>query len=376
MTDDVAALVLRDNYFQTQALSVTGRIAPRLLDAQQRFIRFLEKQGRLNRAIEFLPTDDEIAERRAKAFGAHQPRARGAARLQQDVALRRAARVRPARRSVGRHRARALLSHRRCRKSSAAYIARHPLKREIIATHVINSMVNRVGSTFVHRLMETTGATPDEIVRAYLLTREIFGFVPLWQAIEALDNIVRRAAVADADRARAPHRARDRRGSCARAGSPSRWPQRSSDLRRRQPHCCSSLLRRRPARRGVHRSRNTSQALVAKGVPPPLALAVAASDTSFAALDIAEVAESSKQPLTVVANTYFSIGELLGLATASYASFRAARRTVTGRAWPKTRWVTTWRLCSASSPPMHCRPAGKAHGKWHSVPRSSVLSEC
>src|SRR5205823_8016257 len=48
MTDDVAALVLRDNYFQTQALSVTGRIALKLLDAQQRFIQYLEKLGRLN----------------------------------------------------------------------------------------------------------------------------------------------------------------------------------------------------------------------------------------------------------------------------------------------------------------------------------------
>ena len=90
MTDDVAALVLRDNYFQTQVLSVTGRIAPQLLDAQQRFIQFLEKSGRLNRAIEFLPTDEEIAERRARRHGPHQPRARGAARLQQDLALRRA----------------------------------------------------------------------------------------------------------------------------------------------------------------------------------------------------------------------------------------------------------------------------------------------
>src|SRR6185503_7028098 len=64
MTDDVAALVLRDNYFQTQVLSVTGRIAPQLLDAQQRFIQFLESTERLNRALEFLPTDDEFAERR------------------------------------------------------------------------------------------------------------------------------------------------------------------------------------------------------------------------------------------------------------------------------------------------------------------------
>ena len=67
---------------------------------------------------------------------------------------------------------------------------RHPLRREIIATHVTNSMLNRVGSTFVHRLMETTGARPHEIVRAYLLSREVFGFVALWKAIEALDNRV------------------------------------------------------------------------------------------------------------------------------------------------------------------------------------------
>ena len=58
---------------------------------------------------------------------------------------------------------------------------RHPLKREIIATHVTNSMINRVGSTFVHRLSETTGARPYEVVRAYLLSREIFGFVSLWK---------------------------------------------------------------------------------------------------------------------------------------------------------------------------------------------------
>ena len=51
-------------------------------------------------------------------------------------------------------------------------------------------MVNRVGSTFVHRLCEATGARPHEIVRAYLLSREVFGLVPLWMAIEALDNNV------------------------------------------------------------------------------------------------------------------------------------------------------------------------------------------
>ncbi len=157
-----------------------ARIAPQLLDAQQRFIRFLEKAGRLNRALEFLPDDDEIAARRRAGTGSP-PRARGAARLRQDLAVRRAAGVDPARRPLGRARRSTATSRAALAERYAAEMARHPLKREIIATHVTNSMVNRVGSTFVHRLMETTGAAPHEVVRAFLLTREIFGFVPLWQ---------------------------------------------------------------------------------------------------------------------------------------------------------------------------------------------------
>ena len=91
----------------------------------------------------------------------------------------------------------------------AAYMARHPLKREIIATHVINSMINRVGSTFVHRLIETTGARAHEVVRAYLMSRDIFGLVPLWQAIEALDNQVDDDVQSrDADPHQRPARAR------------------------------------------------------------------------------------------------------------------------------------------------------------------------
>ena len=108
MTDDVAALVLRDNYFQTQVLSVTGRIAPELLDAQQRFVQFLENEGRLNRAIEYLPSDEEFAERRAGRQGLASPERAVMLAYSQDVALRRARRVEAARRSVGGERARAL----------------------------------------------------------------------------------------------------------------------------------------------------------------------------------------------------------------------------------------------------------------------------
>ena len=158
MTDDVAALVLRDNYFQTQVLSVTGRIAPQLLDAQQRFMQFLEKSGRLNRAIEFLPSDEEIAERRAQGHGPDQrPSARCCSPTARSGSTTSCSPRRCPTTRGSRRRSRAT-SRRRCASATPAYMPRHPLKREIIATHVTNSMINRVGSTFVHRLMETTGA--------------------------------------------------------------------------------------------------------------------------------------------------------------------------------------------------------------------------
>ena len=69
MTDEVALLVLRDNYYQTQALSIAGRYGVELLDAEARLMRWLERAGRLNRVIEFLPTDDEIAERQTAKLG-------------------------------------------------------------------------------------------------------------------------------------------------------------------------------------------------------------------------------------------------------------------------------------------------------------------
>ena len=189
MTDDVAALVLRDNYFQTQALSVTGRLGVKLIDQEARFMRFLEKAGRLNRPIEFLPTDDEIAERKARGLGLTTPeRAVLLAYCKMWLFDEIVASDLPEDAWVGSALARYFPAQ--LRDEFGAHIPRHPLRREIVATHVLNSMVNRVGATFVHRLSETTGAAPAQVVRAYLATREVMGHVALWQQVEALDNKV------------------------------------------------------------------------------------------------------------------------------------------------------------------------------------------
>jgi glutamate dehydrogenase len=189
MTDDVAALVLRDNYFQTQVLSVTGRIAPRAPGCAAA-LRPLPGARRPPRAGHRVPADRRGVHRAAHARArAHEPeRAVMLAYAKMWLYDELLASTLPDDPWVATALARyfpGALAER-----YASYMERHPLKREIIATHVTNSMLNRVGSTFVHRLMESTGARLHEVVRAYLLSREVFGFVALWKAIEALDNKV------------------------------------------------------------------------------------------------------------------------------------------------------------------------------------------
>ena len=312
MTEDVAALVLRDNYFQGQSLSVSGRMGTRLLDPQQRFIRFLEKQGQLNRALEFLPSEDDFADRRSKGIALTSPeRAVLLAYSKMWLFDELLASNLPEDAWVGTAVARYFPSV--LKEKFGSYIERHPLKREIVATHVLNSMVNRVGSTFVHRRMETTGATPPQIVRAYLLTREVFGLVPTWQAIEALDNVVPDELQSEMliELGRRTIRGTNWFLRSRRLGEPM-----GATIERFAPAAAALLdfIAAAPASAPWRAPiAQQEQALTAAGVPPSLALAVAASDTLFAALDIAEVAETSHQPLALVAGTYFSIAGLLGL---------------------------------------------------------------
>jgi len=312
MTDQVAALVLRDNYFQTQSLSVAGRIAPQLLDQQQRFIQFLEKGGRLNRALEFLPGDEEIAERRTKKIGLTAPERAVLlayskiwlydefldSDLPEDPWIATA---------LGRYFPQTL------REAYAGVMGRHPLRREIIATHVVNSMVNRVGSTFVHRLMETTGAKPAEIVRAYLLTREIFGYVPLWQSIEALDNKVADSIQSDMliEAGRLIVRAtswflRSRRLAEPMEETIERFRRGADAL---YDHLLQLLDPQARSQLDVNAVRWAQG-----GVPQEIALEVASLDTLFAALDIIEIAQAAKRPVAVVAGVYFQLSAKLGLA--------------------------------------------------------------
>jgi glutamate dehydrogenase len=173
-------------------------------------------------------------------------------------------------------------------------------------------MINRVGSTFVHRLCETTGAKPHEVVRAYLLAREVFGLVPMWQAIEALDN-----KVADAVQSQMliDTSAQLERGTV--------WFLRS---RRLTDDMAATIAYFRPGVEALSASLpklldTAEQAavdartaeLVGVGVPRDLAARVVTFDTLNAALDIAEVAADRKADVDTVARIYFEMSNRLGL---------------------------------------------------------------
>ncbi|HEX7441864.1 MAG TPA: NAD-glutamate dehydrogenase domain-containing protein, partial [Caldimonas sp.] len=305
MTDDVAMLVLRDNHFQTQALSVGARLGPSYLDQEARFIRFLEKTGNLNRAIEFLPAEDEIAERKARGAGLTTPeRAVIFAYSKMWLFDEIMASDLPEDPWIGTALARyfpALL-----REKFGAYIPRHPLKREIVATHVLNSMVNRVGSTFVHRLSERTGARPAQVVRAYLAAREVLGDVAVWQQVEALDNKVPDAVQSEM--------LIEEGWLTARATT---WFLRSRRLaepleqtfRRFIPAVQALRARLEPEAAASPQA----TAWIAAGVPSPLALRVASADHLIAALDVAEVAEAVQRNFDEVSEVHVGIGTRLGL---------------------------------------------------------------
>ena len=194
MTDEVGALVLWDNYEQTQAISMIEARGTNWVDHQMRLMRMLEKADRLNRQVEFLPDDEQLTER-AQGVGG-QP-GRGLTRPEIAVLMSYSkiwlydellASDLPEDAFLTNDLTRYFPTPLHTKFADA--ISRHRLRREIVATRVTNSLINRVGGIFVTQIMEKTGMKPSEIARAFIIARESFGVRDLWTRIEALDNKV------------------------------------------------------------------------------------------------------------------------------------------------------------------------------------------
>ncbi|MFJ4980638.1 NAD-glutamate dehydrogenase [Streptomyces coeruleorubidus] len=189
MTDEVGRLVLRNNYAQNTAISNALAQSKDMLHAQQRFMKHLVREGHLDRALEFLPTDRQIRERLAQGQGLTSP---------ETAVLLAYTKITVAEELL--HTSlpddpylRGLLHcyfPTELREQFPDRLDGHPLRREIVTTVLVNDTVNTGGTTYLHRLREETGASLEEIVRAQTAAREIFRQSPVWDGVEALDNKV------------------------------------------------------------------------------------------------------------------------------------------------------------------------------------------
>jgi glutamate dehydrogenase len=189
MVDDVAALVLHDNYEQTRALSVAQSRNVQDLDAHGRFIHDLERRGRLDRTVEFLP-DDEGLRKRAQAGG-------GLTRPELAVLLAYAkldldAEIVSSDLPDDPYFSAELVAYfpRAAASRFPNELANHRLRREIIATSLANRIVNMAGPVFVHRMKEVSSAPDSRVARAYVEAEGAFGLDGLKNRIDTLDGHV------------------------------------------------------------------------------------------------------------------------------------------------------------------------------------------
>jgi len=329
MTDEVGHLVLADNYYQTQALDVVGHRPMYFLDGQQRLMQWLEGSGRLDRAIEFLPNDEEIFHRRALKTGLTAPEnavlmAYAKISIFDDLVASNLPDDPFFNRALKRYFPKVLS------EKFAQAITTHPLKREIIATFVTNRVVNRMGPTFVNFLAAEAVATTADVVRAYTLAREIFDLEPLWDQIDALDDSVSSALQLDL-----------LSKLIAMAQRASRWMLR---LRAKDADLPTLITRYQPGARELrahltewlptHASENWEQSmqkLVTAGVAADLAQQLTALEFIFPALDLVDLTQSASTTLEQAARTYFAVD--------SYLGFRAWRAQI-NRLPTETLWQT------------------------------------
>ena len=189
MTDEVASQVLEHNYQQNRALAAAWAQSAQMLHVHTRYIRKLERDGRIRRRLDVLPGDREIAERRSAGTGLVIPEF---SVLLAQTKIAATQEVLASALPDDRYLRRVLVDYfpTPLREKYAEGMGEHRLHREIITTAVVNDMVDRSGITFAFRLNEETGASVPEITAAWLVAREVFDMPGFWAQVEALDGKV------------------------------------------------------------------------------------------------------------------------------------------------------------------------------------------
>lgn len=306
MTEEVASLVLRHNYQQTQGLSLMELQAPAQATAHMGLMHDLERTANLDRKLEGLPTDEDLAVRQQKGMGLTRP----------ELSLLQAyAKIQFTRDLL----ATDIPDHedmqewlvnyfpQPLRKPYRKEILRHRLRREIVATNVSFQMVNRMGPTFVDSMIDRTGASSADVARAWIIVVNAFGLNELWQDIESLDGKVRGTVQLSALREISRTAERETLWFLTRLG-------RKPDIKRDSAFAVGiaeytdrieSVMT--PARRLMIDARTAE--LVNDGLPKDMARMIATIPMLGAACDVIRIGAESKTDIMPTALTYFEVGE-------------------------------------------------------------------
>ncbi|MFV3405180.1 MULTISPECIES: NAD-glutamate dehydrogenase [Pseudomonas] len=311
MTDEVASLVLGNNYKQTQALSLAARRARERIAEYKRLMADLEGRGKLDRAIEFLPTEEQLAERLAAGHGLTRAElsvliSYSKIDLKEQLLKSQVPDDDYLTRDMETAFPPSLVS------KFAESMRRHRLKREIVSTQIANDLVNNMGITFVQRLKESTGMSPANVAGAYVIVRDIFHLPHWFRQIEALDYQVPaeiQLTLMD-ELMRLGRRA-------------TRWFLRSRrneqdagrDVAHFGPKIAQLGLKLDELLEGPTRERWTQryQGFVDAGVPELLARMVAGTSHLYTLLPIIEAADVTGHDPAQVAKAFFAVGSSLDL---------------------------------------------------------------
>lgn len=311
MTDAVSDLVLKNNYRQTQAISIALKDAMPRMEEYRRLINSMESAGKLNRGLEFLPCDDDITERKSEGKGLTRPElsvlisyVKGDLKeelinssLPDDEHLTNEIEV---------------VFPAQLVKKYKEQLHEHRLRREIISTQVANDMVNHMGITFVERLKQSTGASSSSIALAYIITRDVFGLEALWEQIESLDyqipsdvqysmmaelmSLVRRAC---------RWLIRNRRSELNATSNMERFKSGIAKISKALPTYLTGS--------SAKLWQEKYDSYVSQGVPASLASVVAGASHLYSALGIIEAQEEGNGSLDQVAKIYYLLGNRLEL---------------------------------------------------------------
>lgn len=311
MTNEVADLVLEHNIRQTLSISIALAQTQQRMDEYQRYINTLEANGYLNRALEFLPSDEELFERKAQQSGLTRPELSvlfaytknlyKEALIHSDFSecgylQKEMEQAFPA--GLG--------------KNFRDVIYEHPLRKEILATQLTNSVVDYMGITYVQRMKEASGASEVEIAKAFIIARDIFDLPYQWKSIEALDSVVLKTMQYDMliDLIRVVRRAsrwflRNRRGGLDIGSEIKKFSSKVKSLAKTLPDYLSGYSREQWESRRMK--------LYDSGVPEDLASFIAISPNLLSVLAIIEAADITGHAIDKVAEVYFMLGEILYL---------------------------------------------------------------